>query len=161
MKNCGFESAIEDINNLKSEVDCLKNIVKSFSDIKPEWKVTKKIHDNLRNEINQIKTENVKTENESFRIEGLFSCKHCPSQFGIKEHFESHMKAPEENESGVCELKCCKCEYVCQMEIMLRSHINAKHTEENINVSETDIDYMIEDNDFFQIEVVEDETVYA
>ena len=180
MKIRDFGSPFEDIKNLKSEVDCLKNTVKSLMDIKQEGKKMKNIIDNIKTEIKQIQTENVKTyqrihnleeefheetdeeyedkEIESIQLEGLFSCTQCPSQFGIKEHFVNHLKSHEESEGGEFKLKCDKCEFVCQREITLSKHINTKHAEEN---SETEYDYMREDNDFFQVEIVENEAVYA
>ena len=140
VKKIEFGSAVEDIKNLKAEVDNLKNTVKSHIYIKHEGKVMKKIIGYLKSEIKQIQKENFKIsqriknleaefeeeadeeseneKNESSHLDGLFSCTYCHSEFGIRKHFDDHVKVHEQNKSGVYELKCRNCDYVCQIQLL-------------------------------------------
>ena len=97
VKKYEFGSVVDDIKNLKAEVDFLKNTVKYLTDIKHKGKVMKKIIDNLKSEIKQMQTDNMKTaqriqnleqdtesepepeEEETLKLEGLFSCTFCQS----------------------------------------------------------------------------------
>ena len=55
MKIDQFNLLFEDTNNLKAEMEMLKNTVKVIADIKQEGKVLKKSVDSLKEEIIQIK----------------------------------------------------------------------------------------------------------
>ena len=52
---------LEELKNLKSEMEVLKNTVKSLTSIKDEGKVIKKIIEDLKREINYLKTANKET----------------------------------------------------------------------------------------------------
>ena len=144
-------------------------------------KTSQRIH-NLEEKFNEETYEDYEDEEiESIQLEGLFSCTQCRSQFGIKEHFENHMKEHKEIEGGESKSKCEKCEYVCQRQTTLGKHINTKHAEENsetgydyneseenkvsettLNESDAKVGHEDEEVDYlFQIEIAEGETIFA
>ena len=55
------------------------------------------------------------------------------------------------------EIKCSHCEFCCDKEINMRKHINTKHSNEVTNTEGTRCDFMVDQNDMFQIEIVEGE----
>ena len=59
-------------------------------------------------------------------------------------------KAHKKDESWVHKLKCEKCDYECQWEIVLMKHMNTKQNETE---TETKYDNMNEENDHFQTDI--------
>lgn len=109
-----YTEVIEEVKNLKAEVDLLKKTVKSLSHIKEEAKGVKEEIKMVKEKISQLKAENLKmakkismieedleSESESeggedeaqenVSFDGIFSCEHCNTQFVRKSHFEKHI----------------------------------------------------------------------
>ena len=142
-----YTEVIEDVKNLKAEVELLKKTVKSQAYIKEEAKIVMKEIKRVKEEISQLKAENLKTEKKISMIEedlqsqseseggedeaqekasfnGNFSCEHCNIQFGIKRHFEIHMKR-HEGVNG--DIACLECNYSCKRRNTFQKHMNMKH----------------------------------
>ena len=63
----------------------------------------------------------------------------------------------ENNDRNINQMECNFCDFNCERENTLRKNINTKHSNENSKTH----DHMTDENDMFQIEIVENETVYA
>ena len=114
-----IKNVLEDVKNLKAELDVLKNTLKSLASIKQEGKVLSKIIKDLTEEVKNLKTSNKdlidkvkcleeqfeeeadkESESEEFNsvssselpIEQLFTCEDCGCQFGIRKYFNNHIK---------------------------------------------------------------------
>ena len=185
-----FNKIVEDMNNIKAELDLLKNTVKSLSEIKKEGKVIKKSIEGLKAEIVKIKAENLQivmkvksleedmeTEtddnsdsdetdiNDRAEVDEVLSCIYCKTQFSKIKYFKSHMESHEGDDI----IKCLKCLYSCANKLTLQKHMNTKHpfidSGNNDKVpeeDETDNDCDIEeDQDIYDIEMVNGEPVWA
>ena len=102
------DELVEDMKNIKAEMDMLKNKVKSLNQIKQEGKVIKKSIHELKADIQKIKAENLQmsqkigqleeemetdtyeqsendeTESHSTGELELLSCEFCKTHFGIR-----------------------------------------------------------------------------
>ena len=58
-------------------------------------------------------------------------------------------------------IKCSHCEFGCDKEITMIKHINTKHSKKETNTERTRCDFMVDQNDLFQIKIVEGEMFYA
>ena len=178
------DELVEDMKNIKAELDILKNTVKSLSQIKEEGKVIKKsIHD-LKADIKNIKAENLQmsrkigqleeemetdTDDQSENDEAgshsigeleLLSCEFCKTHFEIRRNYEAHMEGHE----GEGIIKCLQCLYSCEKKVTLKKHMNTKHPFEGSNDSESRYDDEQNDNDIeddmlYDIEIVNGEPV--
>ena len=148
-----IELALEDLKNMKAEIDVLKNSFKSLSAIKQEGKVLKRVIDNLKEETKHLREQNTEitnrikeieedledesdeeSNNESETIhtphipfEGLFPCNHCGSHFGVRKQFEAHMKIHEGQITSNMGFKCKDCDYICENELTMKKHMNTRH----------------------------------
>ena len=197
-----FELTMEDVKNLKAEVDVLKNTIKSLTSIKQEGKVLKKLIDVIKEETQHLQKENEEiakrikhledeyedetdedSESESETnssihqpFEGLFSCKYCDHEFGVRCHFDTHMMTHEENSN--VGFKCSNCDFVCSKENTLQKHMNTRHqvltdrseaensttynSENGTKVIKSKDEDDVQDvEDLFQMEMFNGETIYA
>ena len=181
-----FDDIVENMKNIRAEVDLLKKTVKSLCEIKNEGKWIMKSIDVLKDEIDKIKAENIKITNkvnliaeemESETDENsdgdeselhdkveleLLSCVYCKTHFGNRKYYESHMESYEGN--GI--VKCLKCLYSCENKITLQKHMNTKHPlidpANVLSEEDTDINCDIEDEqELYNIEMVNGEPLWA
>ena len=184
------DDILEDMKNLKAEVDLIKKTVQSLSEIKKEGKIIKKSIEALKKDINDIKAENIKISKKVSTIEEdmesetdensdadeieshdeteireLLSCIYCKTHFGKRKYYESHM----ENHEGDGIIKCLKCLYSCESKVTLIKHMNTKHPHSSSKNSETvteEEDFenycdIEDDSQLYCIEMVNDEPVWA
>ena len=142
-----IDDIVENIKNIKAEVDLLKKTVKSLSEIKKERKRIKKSIEVSKEGIDKIKSENIKITNkfnligeefesktdensdgdeseqhDKVELEWL-SCVYCKTHFRNRKYYESHMEIHWGN--GI--VKCLKCLYSCENQSTLQKHMNTKH----------------------------------
>ena len=142
-----FMLALEDVKNVKAEVDVLKNTFNSLTSIKQEGNVLKRLIEGLKVETQKLRKENeeikhrIKHVEEEFEdeteeeseieshvpLEGLFSCMYCDHQFGIRKYFEAHMMIHQDKYNSNLDIKCSVCDYNCTQEITMKKHMNTIH----------------------------------
>ena len=64
-----YDEIVEDIKNIKAEVDLLKNTVKSLNEIKKEGKLKKKSIEAPKKDIDKIQAENIQISKKVSMIE--------------------------------------------------------------------------------------------
>ena len=110
----------------------------------------------LTEDIEQIKVENIKIYQKIKCFEEEFD--NCSSDNSF-----SHKVGEDEEtikKKGM-QMKCSPCEFWCEREITMRKHINTKHLKEDTMYESTKYDFMIDQDDMFQIEIVEGNIVYG
>ena len=132
----------------------------SLLDINKEGKIIKKIIESLKEDIENIKDENIKIANKIIQLE----------ESAFKESLcEEENEAIKNGGSKSPLFKCKKCQFRCEKEITIRKHVNTKHSDKEINYetsksntipddssqseksNETEIEH-IEEDDFFLLE---------
>jgi archaellum component FlaC len=148
----GLDDMFEDVKNLKAEVDLLKNAVKSLGGIKQEGKAIMKSINILKEDIKQIKIENVQLarkvntieeemeadaddeseDDETDKLAGNLACEYCKIHFGIRKFYENHI----EQHMGKGIIKCLECLYSCENKGTFLKHMNTKHPHKRLDVTE-------------------------
>ena len=146
----------DELKNIKAEIDVLKNTVNSLTDIRNEGKVIKNMIRNLTDDIENIKVENDKIYQRIKALETEFDDSSSEDSFSQEAgEVEEIIKTKD------MLIKCSHCEFCCDKEITMRKHNNTKHSNEETNTESTRCDFMVDQNDMFQIEIVEGEMLYA
>ena len=170
LKREDLEVITEEMKNIKAELDVVKKSVQTLSDIKQEGKALKKYVDTLKEEIYQIKLENVDILQKIKVIEEdyeEYSDEESEQEdiVNVKATQYSHAHSEHEKESkGKEDIKCSECEFTCERVITLQKHVNTKHQRilEPSNNNNDESDSESEDGrDKFTIEMVNNEEVYA
>jgi hypothetical protein len=181
-----YEKLVEDMKNIKAEVDLLKRTVKSQNYIREEAKAFQKSINTIKNEIHQIKAEIKETtnkirmieedmesesepevdeteEDDTIPMDGFFSCEYCNDQFGISKYYKAHIESHKYEDI----IKCLKCLFSCENTITFQKHMNTKHplqrNDKNGHVveEETDENEAEEEDDvnLYSVEMVNGEHV--
>ena len=161
----------QDIEYMKHEIGILQLTVQSLITVRQQNEDIISAICTLKEEIENIKTTNLKTESkimaieEEFEeesedddeneVEQLYSCQYCNVQIKESKQFEAHMKSHKKKGSKEY-INWYECENSCDSKITLKKHINQKHQITNKAESESDGEY-----DLFQLEIVSDEEVYV
>ena len=111
--------------------------------------------------------ERDKTSSSHVPLDGLFSCMYCDHQFGIRKYFGAHMMIHQDKDNSNLDIKCSDCVLKCTKEVTMKKHLKSdkniilENSKENIknNNEKEDKEYL--EDDYFQIEIVNGETVYA
>jgi hypothetical protein len=118
----------EDVKNLKTEVEFLKNTINSLVSIREECNIIENSVKDIKKEIKMLKTKNKEvekriklieddltdeSEDESDRMEG-------------QQTFKGHVKKTD------LKLKCSKCEFCTKSEVQLKKHKNTNHSNEQV-----------------------------
>ena len=146
-----FEIVIEEVKNLKVEVDNLKRTFQILLAKKPEAELLMKEIKSLKDDIEIIQIDNFKISEKIIQVEEEFT----DSEEDLEEVIEA-------------EHKCEKCNFMCVGDVTMKKHLNTKHgslqkdnaehdSKEEVNKESLDADL----EDFFQIEVVDGETLYV
>ena len=128
----------------------------SLTDIRKEGKVIKNMIRNLTDDIENIKVENYKIYQKIKALETEFDESSSEVSFS-----QEAGEVKEIIQKKDMEIKCSHCEFWCDKEITMRKHINTKHSNEESNNEGTRCDFMVDQNDMFQIKIVEGEMFYA
>ena len=161
------------IEGLKVET---QNLMKENKQIQDRIKHVEEEFEDEREDESEIEGE--ETSSIHVPLEGLFSCMYCDHQCGIRKHFDDHTMTHEDTDNSNLDIKCSDCDYKCTKEVTIKKHMNRIHSdlqeksdknitleisEENIkNKNEKeDKEYLEDVDDYFQIEIVDGETVYA
>ena len=132
---------------MRAEIDTLKLKVASTSDIQKEGKVMMNMIKSLKEDINNIKSVNDKICNKIRILEEEFE----------ESDSEDDKEMSENNDRETHQIECTFCDFNCERENTLRKHIKTKHCKEKSEA----FDQITDENDMFQIVIVENETVYA
>ena len=142
----------EAIKSMKAEIDTLKMKVSSISDINKEGKEMMNMMKTLKEDIQNIKYVNSKICDKIRLLEKEIEESDSEESLCFEEK-----ELTEYNDREKPQIECNICNFKCERETTLRKHINTKHCKED---SKT-YDHITEENDMFQIEIVDNETVYA
>ena len=146
----------DELKNIKAEIDVLKNTLTFLTDIRKEGKVMKNMIRNLTDDIENIKGENDKIYQKIKALEMEFD------ESSSEDSFSQEAGEVEEIiQEKDMQIKCSHCEFCYDKELTMRKHINTKHANEETNTESTRCDFMVDQNDMFQIEIVEGEMLYA
>ena len=149
VNNVNDDAIQEDVKNLKTEVENLKNTIKFIVCIRQEFdKITNSVKD-IKKEINMLKAGNKEVEK---RIKDI----------------EEDLTDESDEESDIIELKCCKCEFYGKTSVQLKKHKNTKHATEHEEAMFQEEGYLTKPDygfegieDMFEIEIIDGEQVYA
>jgi hypothetical protein len=153
----------EDVKKLREEVKQLKITLEEITSIQSEGEILKDSIKELEEDIKLLKTSNKALVNRITELEEDLTDK----------SFEESNSFVHENQikETTLDLKCFKCDFVAHTELSLKKHINTKHgpkydqldNPEKSDANETECCFEgFEDiEDMFQLEIVEDEQVFA
>ena len=153
----------EDVKKLREEVKQLKITLEVITSIQREGEILKDSIKELEEDIKLLKTSNKALVKRITELEEDLT----------DESFEESNSFEHENQikETTLELKCLKCDFTANTELSLKKHINTKHAPkydqlanpEESDATETECSFEgFEDiDDMFQLEIVEDEQVFA
>ena len=163
------DTLLEDVKNLRYEVDNLKNVMKDIIDIRVESENVKVSIKDIKEEIQLLTASNLElVDRLKYLEEDLFEDE---SDDENESNVEFNLVKPvsnKEKQKHANKFKCSQCDYISKTDMSLKKHVNTKHPLQNTQYikkgkSHSKSEDFVFDgiDDLFQIEILEGEQVYA